>query len=180
MQADNAETAEQYAEALLAAGKATGTLENLEQDLVQMLALVEENRQVRKFLADPFVEGEGKVSAFREILEGKIHHVLMYFVLLLLDQGDILKLRPIAEAFFLKVARLEEKRAGSLVTAHPLSDKKIAEIETEIGRMVGEKVRLQAKVDPDILGGVLVRVGNLVLDGTVVHQLEDIRRSLAS
>jgi F-type H+-transporting ATPase subunit delta len=169
---------EQYAMSLLAMGQATHSLPRIENDLVFILDLIENNEEVRRFLANPHVTDKGKYVALDQILSGKIHAVLLHFLLILMDQKDLHNIKTIAEAFFRALSNLQQKATGQLVTAAPLSDDKIALIEKEIGRVMGKEVHLTPRVNPGILGGILVQVENTVFDHTIDHQLESIRQAL--
>ena len=169
---------EQLADSLVSLGRATATLKRFDEDLMLTLETFEKNSQVRRFLADPAIRVEGKLSAVREILKDRVHPVLLHFLLILVEQDIISKLKPVADSFFRKVSGLRQRISGELVTALPLPPEKIAAIEKETGAILDKEVHLRVRVDPDILGGVFVQVGDFVLDGTIDHRLDSIRRQL--
>ena len=150
----------------------------LEKDLALLMDFLEKNEEIRRFIHDPFIRTEGKRAAVEKLLAGRIHAILLYFLLILLEQQKISDLKLIVDAFFEKVSRSIEKVAGELVTAKPLSRQKIAAVEREAGLLLGKEVHLRVRVDTDILGGLFVQVGDFVLDGTMDRLLEDIRQNL--
>ena len=170
---------ERYADSLVNLGEATGSLARFKKDMETLLDMIEQSEEIRRFLADSFVNKRGKCRALEEVLEDKIHPALLHFFLILVEQELISRVKPVAMAFFEKASRLGKKASGEMVAAVPIPDGKVAEIEREVGRVVGKEVCLRVRVNPDILGGLLVQVDDFVLDGTVERQLEEMRRELA-
>jgi F-type H+-transporting ATPase subunit delta len=172
--------AARYAEALLTLAGAAGVLPRVEQDLAAALDLIERSGDIRRFLADPAILGAGKAQAIGEILKGKVHPVFLHFLQILQETGRIAELRAIADAFFEQASQLTRKTTGELVAAQPLAGETVGRIEEEVSRLLGRELHLRTRVDPDLLGGVLVRVGDVVLDGTIDHYLESVGRRLLS
>jgi len=170
---------EHYAEALVALGKATGTLDRMGEDAHAACRLLLEDPSVLRFLKDPFIDITGKTNALRELLEDRVCPELQHVLHLLLERGDIECVAAIAERFSAVVAGQDEKSAGSLITAFPLPEETVADIEVEVGRIMQKEVRLRTEIDPRILGGVRVHVGDYVFDDTVVHHLEQMRSALS-
>ena len=170
--------AQKYAEALVLLGEGAGDLVRVEKDLAAAMDFLERTPEVRRFLRDPRVSGEGKATALGQLLRQDLHSVVIHFLLILQEQGGLSSLPDIAEAFFQRVSVRKMKASGELVTARPLSEGQVAAIERETGRVLGKDVRLRVRVDPTLLGGLSVRVGDFVLDGTVDRQLEQFRAVL--
>lgn len=169
-----------YADALLSLGQAHGDLPQLTADISAALAFLAEHPDIRSFLADSAVQAEGKEAALRELLAGRIGLLALHVLLLLQDEGQFTALGQIAECFFEKTAMLDDKISGELTSAVPLSEERVAKIEKEAGRLLNRDLNLHALVDPSILGGIRLKVGDFVLDGTVDRQLSDARERLLS
>lgn len=163
---------EHYAEALVALGRATHTLDRLEKDVHTAGRLLLDDPAVLRFLKDPFVELSGKINAMDELLSVHVSPELLHVLRLLLERGEIDRLGRIAETFSSAVAGQDKETAGLLVSACPLDEGTVQDIEEEVGRFVGNDVRLRAEIDPHVLGGIRVRVGDYVFDDTVAHHLE--------
>lgn len=170
---------ERYADALVALGECAGNLQKLEQELLEAVEIFENSDKLQSFLGDITVAEEGKRATLTEVLDGRIDAVLFHFILILHAQGDLHLLRKVATVFFDKASELRERVSGILVSARPLSDKAVARVEKHVGVLLGKDVRLLAKEDRSLLGGMRVQVGDMLIDGTVDRELEDIRRQLA-
>jgi F-type H+-transporting ATPase subunit delta len=177
MPTDKAQAAH-YADALVSLGHAVDALPQFEEDLADVLDFLETNADTRRFLRDHAVEIAGKCRAIEELLTGRAHPALVQFLVLLLRERRLESLRDIAEAFFRKVSALRREAAGELVSPTPLDDETVARIEKETGLALGKEVHLRVRVDANLLGGLFVKVGDFVLDGTVDRRLDDIRHQL--
>ena len=167
-----------YAHALIVMGQASNALSKIETDMLDVLEMLKSNAKIKQFLSDPSVKPEGKSNAIEEIMQGKIHPILIHFLVILLSQNQLRKLESISTAFFREASKLREQISGDIHTAVPLSSEKLEKIEKEVGAILDKKVHLRHSVVPGILGGIYVRVGDFVIDGTIEYQLEEIRRQL--
>jgi F-type H+-transporting ATPase subunit delta len=169
---------EAYADALLALGRAANVIPRLEDDLTQLLDAFETQEPLRRFLHNPHVQDKGKQMAVRELLGDQVHPMIVHLIEILIEQHGLDQLPQIASAFFHRVSQLKEKAAGELVSARPLSREQIDAIEAEVSKLVGKDVHLHVRTDVGLLGGLFVRVGDRIIDGTLDTQLERIRHHL--
>lgn len=170
---------EQYALALLAIARANVVMESITSDLQYLIEFIRAHASVRRFLANDDLTALGKQHALSELLDGHIHPLLVQFTLLLANAGDVDLLSDIATAY--AVASMDQKTAvGEVQSAVPLSAERIAAMEEEISLQLGGTVSLQPRVMTNILGGIRVKVGNIVIDGTLDTQLEEARRLLVA
>lgn len=169
---------ERFADALIAMAQAADCLQQIETELTGVLPLIAESARIRGFLADPTIRTEGKRKAVAEVVGDGVHPALLCFLCFLVDEHQLTRMDDIAESFFEKVSGMREEASGELVSAVPLKGEKVALIEEETGRMLGRKVSLRTRVDPGLLGGLYVRVGDFVIDGTLDRQLDTLRQTL--
>ena len=169
-----------YADAILALAEASGRAPVIESDLEKTLQLLRSSRELRMFLEDPSVSSHGKNNALEEIMSAGVSPMLIHFLRILQEEGKIRFLGEITEIFHRKTAMRARKKAGIVLSAVKLPHETVKRIEQEIGRITGGDVVLRAAEDPDIIGGIMVKVGDMVIDGTVARSLAEIRKSLAS
>jgi F-type H+-transporting ATPase subunit delta len=167
-----------YADALIVLAEAAGDLDGLERDLSTVLAAIEESEDLRRFLADSRIMREGKSLALDRMLKGQIGPVLLNFLRMLQEQQRLHDLPELAGICYQRVSESRRMAAGELVAARPVSPSQVALIEQEVSRILNKDVHLRTQVDPDLLGGVRVRVGDLVLDGTLEHYFRSVQERL--
>lgn len=167
-----------YGAALAELERAVGPAWDAGRELSEVLGLLDREERIAGFLADPAVAMEGKTGALRDLLAGRVHTAMLYFLLLVLEQGGWRRLQAIAGEYFEAAGRRAGYSAGEVVTAVPLTEARRRELEAALAGRFGRAVKLRAKVDPRVIGGVVVRVGDVILDGTVAHRLEQVREAL--
>ena len=174
--------ARRYARALLDIGVAQGTFEQLGTELDGLAALYSGSRDLAEALTNP-VFGQAKRRAVLEAVLGRmgVSPVTRNFALLLLDRERVPYLPSIAR----ELRAMVDERAGrvhaTLTSARPLPPDHVAGVQAALEKATGKKIVLEKKEDPALLGGVVAKVGDVVYDGSVRTQLEQMReRFLAS
>ena len=173
------EIARVYANALFAAAKDRGKLDAIRDQLAQFAEALEGSRDLRLFLFSPYFSSAEKIEGLKRAI-ADAEPEFLNFLELLLEKGRmpvIFRIRRAYDALWDK----ENKRLGVTVTSAVELDPEIAKrIGAEIEQQTGNTVELSSRVDPDILGGLVVQVGNMVLDTSIRNRLEKLRKSVAS
>jgi F-type H+-transporting ATPase subunit delta len=172
------EIARVYADALFGAAKDRGKLDAIREQLGAFADALAENRDMQLFFFSPyFSSAEKRDGLERAITDAEPE--LLNFLELLIDKHRMPVLFRIRRQFDSLWAK-ENKRLGVTVTSAVELAPEVAErIGSEIEEQTGNTVELQSKVDPDILGGLVVQVGNMVLDTSIRNRLEKLRKSVA-
>jgi F-type H+-transporting ATPase subunit delta len=172
------EIARVYATALFGAAKDKGKLDAIRDQLGQFVGVLEENRDVRLFFFSPYFSSAEKIEGLKSAVSDA-EPELLNFLELLLEKGRmpvIFRIRRQYEELWNK----ENKRLGVTVTSAVELDPEIAKrIGREIEEQTGNTVELESRVDPNILGGLVLQVGNMVLDTSIRNRLEKLRKSVA-
>lgn len=172
------EAARVYAGALFDVAKEKGKLDSVGAELGQFVDAIEGNRDLQVFLFSPHFTSAEKVEGLRRALSGADPELLNFLELLIEKHRmpEIFRIRREFEELWKK----ENKRIDVTVTsAVELDPAVVAKIGEEIERQTGQKVELASRVDDEILGGIVLQVGNMVLDASIRSRLEKLRKSVA-
>jgi F-type H+-transporting ATPase subunit delta len=173
------EIARVYADALFRAAQEEGKLDEIHDQLNQFVDALSESRDLQLFLFSPYFSSNEKRDGLRKTLEGADDE-LLNFLELLAEKHRMPVIFRIRRSFEHMWAK-ENKRLEVTVTSAVDLDPEISErIGAEIEQQTGQTVELQSRVDNDILGGLVVQVGNMVLDASVRNRLEKLRKSVVS
>lgn len=168
-----------YAEALFDAAKDSGKLDSVQEQLGQFDDALRESHDLQVFFYSPSFSTAEKQEGLTKAISGADSE-LTNFLELLLEKHRMPAMARIRKRFDHLVAE-ENKELEVTVTSAVELDKGIAsQIGAEIEKQTGRKVELTSNVDDSILGGLVVRVGNMVLDASVRNKLEKLRKSVAS
>jgi ATP synthase F1 delta subunit len=168
-----------YARALFEAAREDAKVEKVASDLAALAAAVEEVPELRSFLSNPEVEPVGKADVLREIA-GDADELVRNFVQLVAEKGRAGELVEMNRELEALVAREQNRLAVELTTAYELSDEDAESIVGAIEKASGRSVEATRSVDPDLIGGIVLKVGSLRADGSVRGRLERLRRELAT
>lgn len=168
-----------YAEALYEAAVDQSAVTPVTEDVAAFASGLAESAELRAVLTDPEVDAASR----KRIVEGvasDAHPLVLNFLRVLADRGRLDEYPAIAAAFASRVSRAENRIDVEAVTAVPLPADLRDRIIEQIRAKTGADVRLTETVDPDIVGGLLLHVGDAVVDGSVRHRLEELRTSMRS
>jgi F-type H+-transporting ATPase subunit delta len=172
------EIARVYAEALFGAAKEKGNLDAIREQLGQFADALADNREMQLFFFSPYFSSTEKEEGLKKAIGGADSE-LVNFLELLIEKHRMPVLFRIRRQFDSLWAK-ENKRLGVTVTSAVELDPEIAKrIGSEIEEQTGNSVELESRVDPEILGGLVVQVGNTVLDTSIKNSLEKLRKSVA-
>jgi ATP synthase F1 delta subunit len=174
-----ADAARVYAEALFEAGEDKGKINELQEQLAQFADAVDADRELQIFLFSPYLSSNDKVEGLRRAVTGA-EPEFSNFLELLVEKGrmpEIFRIRREFDELWKKANRRLDVTVTSAIELDPGVVGKIGE---EVERQTGEKVELSSEVDGGILGGIVLRVGNMVLDASIRARLEKLRKSVAS
>jgi ATP synthase F1 delta subunit len=172
------EIAEVYARALFEVAKERDILDEIHDDLGAFTKALDENRELAVFFFSPYFSSEEKKNGLERAVTGA-DPIFMNFLETLLERHRmpvIFRMR----ARFEQLWDEEKKLLPVEITSSVQLDKAIVQsIGERIGEQTGQKVELSSKVDPEILGGLVVRVGNFVLDASIRNRLNQLRKQVA-
>jgi len=167
-----------YAEALFQVARAEEMLDRVEEELTRLKKSLDSNAELREFLSTPQISSDGKKSALFQIFGGKISPITLHWMNMVVDQGRQRRLPTIIEAFFTLAQDARDKITAEVITSIPLPEDLVQRLEQELSKVTKKRVFLKPIIDDSILGGVIVKIENKIIDGSVKHRLEEIKNEM--
>ena len=167
-----------YAHALFQVAQAEGALEQVEDELFRFARIVENETRLREALTDPGVEPEHRARMVQELLGPKASPHATNIIAFLVQQGRARELSKIIDSLVELAAEERRKAVAEVRSAVPLDGDQRQKLTDAIAKATGKQVELKVLVDPAVLGGLLVRVGDQVFDGTVRRRLQTAREHI--
>nr|WP_281432423.1 ATP synthase F1 subunit delta [Desulfatitalea alkaliphila] len=171
--------ARRYAKALLLIGKEDGQAESYREELDGLARLMVREKQLADTIANPLYNVDERQRVLEKVIEKmNLSKVMATFLLVLFEKGRIGFLGNINE-FYQKLAdEIKGVARASLVAASELTAETVEKIRQALSKKTGKEVVLTVEQDPTLIGGIVTRIGDLVLDGSVKTQLLNMRESL--
>jgi len=166
-----------YAEAMFAAAKEAGRLAAVNEALSDFAAAVEQSPELRSVLRNPQLESAAKGRILADLV-GEEEPLFRNFLLLTAEKGRAGEIEEIAREFERLMAREERRLTVELTTARELTDDEAQAIVAQIEEAAGRKVEATRTVDPDLVGGIVLRAGSYRVDASVRGRLERLRQEL--
>ena len=173
------EVARVYAEALFEVAREKGKLDQVGEELGEFVDTLDRDRDLQVFFFSPYFSSAEKVEGLKRAVVGADPE-LVNFLELLIEKNRMTEIFRIQREFE-RLWKEENKRIDVTVTSAVELDPAVVEkIGEEIERQTDHKVELASRVDDGILGGIVLQVGNMVLDASIRSRLEKLRKSVAS
>lgn len=169
-----------YAEALLRTAKPAGTLVACAESYAGVLEVMAASRELVIFLDSPQVREQEKKEVLKKVFGPHLEPVLLDFFNLLLDRNRIELLRDIGTVFAELVEADQGLVRARVVTAVAMPADLETKLRDKLAHVTGKSVILDKKIDPAVIGGVCVTLGDRVIDGTVRTNLDRLRKTLAT
>jgi F-type H+-transporting ATPase subunit delta len=176
--------AESYASSLFEIARAEGKLEQVESDLDQLKEVLKNHKDIGAFLKGRDTTPEGKKKALREIFgdyrtnKKGLSPITLNQLNLLIDQEREREIPAMVEAYDQLLSSYRKKLTAVITTSVPLNEEESNKIEKKLSEKTGMSVHLKTRVDEDILGGAIIRIGDNVIDGSIRRHLEELRKNM--
>lgn len=169
-----------YAEALYEVAKSKGKVEKYISDLESIEKTIDSNEEFKSLIKHPEFSTKEKKKTFISIFKGKIDEDLLTFLLILVEKDRILFLREKIDE--LKKINLEKKETiiAKITSAKPLKESQKEALIENISKRYNKKVILSENVDPSIIGGIIIRIGDELIDGSVRNTLDEMKIQMTS
>jgi F-type H+-transporting ATPase subunit delta len=167
-----------YAAALFEVAKAEGSLETVEDELFKVARTLEANAELRATLSDQTIPVERRQKVVETLLGGRASPITVALIDFVIAAGRSRNLPEIIDKLVARAAQERQEAVAEVRTAYPIDDKHREKRADALSKATGKHVSVKVIVDPTVLGGVVARIGDTVIDGSVRHRLEQLRESL--
>lgn len=170
---------EPYAEALMSLAKERNIVGDIGNDVEFILAALASSDDLKRFLSVPLIKDEAKKATINNVFGAQVNPLTLQFLLLLVDRSRILFLEPVCLKFQSLLRQMNQIAFAEVISAIPLSDEQQDTLRHRVTAMTNAQgVELNIKVDPELIGGVIVKVGSQIVDASIRGQLRRLTSSL--
>jgi F-type H+-transporting ATPase subunit delta len=167
-----------YARALFEATKEAGRLDTVQEELADFVQATHDVPELGALLRNPQLDQRAKSAALEDLV-GEADELVRNFLLILVEKGRAAQLDEIAREFQALVAQDARRLAVELTTAYELSDDEAGAIVRQIEQASGRTVDATRRVDPELIGGIVLQAGSMRVDASVRGRLQRLRHALA-
>lgn len=164
-----------YARALFNVVQAEGELDRVEDELYRFGKILDSNHELKQALSDQSVDRIQREKILGELLEDKVSPHTLGLLTFIVGQGRARQLPQILEQVSALAAEARNSVVAEVRTAVPLDAAQRNALAESLSKATGKKVDVKAIVDPSVLGGVVAKIGDTVIDGTIRHKLEQLK-----
>ena len=168
-----------YAKALLSLGQEDGHYEEYGQNLQEFGGFCSANEEFFQVISNPVFSVEDRMKILEAVLEkSTFSNTAQNFLKILLEKNRISGIKEISDYFSQLIDKVLNIARADIITAKPLKEDTLNKLEKALRGLTSQDVKIEMKEDESLIGGVVVRIGDLVLDGSVKTQLETMKETL--
>jgi F-type H+-transporting ATPase subunit delta len=164
-----------YAEALFRVVRAEGELDRVEDELFRFGKVLESNHELKQALSDQSLDRVQRAKILEELLADRVSEHTLGLLSFVVEQGRGRQLPQILERLSALAAEARESVVAEVRSAIPLDKKQRDDLAKALSKATGKNVEVKVLVDPSVIGGVVAKIGDTVIDGTVRRRLEQLK-----
>ena len=168
-----------YAEALFRVVQAEGELDLVEDELFRFGKLLEQNHELKQALSDQGIDKEQREKVLSELLTDKVTPHTLGLLTFIVSQGRARQLPQILNQVSALAAEARKSVVAEVRSAVPLDEKQQAELAASLSKATNKNVTVKVIVDPSVIGGVVAKVGDIVIDGSIKRRLEQLKEQVS-
>jgi F-type H+-transporting ATPase subunit delta len=167
-----------YAEALFRVVRAEGELDRVEDELFRFGKLVESNHELKRVLSDQGIDRARRAGILQDLLEDRVSPHTLGLLTFIVTQGRGRQLPQILDELSTLAAESRNSVVAEVRSAVPLDATQREELARALSKATDKSVEVKVLVDPSLIGGVVAKVGDTVIDGTVKRRLEQLKEQV--
>jgi len=165
-----------YAAALFELAKDQRQLDQVERDLTGLAQMLDASGDLRRLVLSPVISTDDQAKAFNAILaKAGVAGLVRNFVNLIVRNRRLFALRDMIKAFRALLARERGEVSADVTSAHPLTAEQMQALADTLRISIGKHVRIETRVDPNLLGGLVVKVGSRMIDSSLRTKLNNLK-----
>ena len=166
------ETSERYSRALFEVSQDSNELDKVENDVKNFKSIYDTNKEVKNFIKDPS-QIIGEQNKLVNLISDKFNFSKNFqnFLLLLIEKRRIFFVSKINESFLKLCSKKRGEIKASLISSKELSQTELNDIETDLSKSIGSKLKFDYKVDKDLIGGLKLQLGSIMIDTSIKNKL---------
>lgn len=173
----NSRAAIRYAKAILSLSIELKKADVVNADMQLITSTIEENKDLQLLLNSPIIKSEVKKSTLTAVLKNKIDKISLDLINLLVENKRLPLLPEVAKQFTLLYNQYKGSQFAEVITAIPLTDNLEEKILSKVKEITGKKITLKNSIDPTIIGGFILRVGDIQFDASILGKMNNLRRT---
>lgn len=167
-----------YASSIFEIAKEKNIISQVEEELAVIAQTLAEEAEFKSYINAPGIASEVKKSFINKVFAGNISENTLNLLNLLIDNGRQESISGIYEAFVKLDDMYNNRERITVITQTPSSESLIESIKSQIGKKLKKEIIVTEKVDESILGGIIIKIGDLVIDGSLAKGLKNIKSNL--
>ena len=171
-----ASMAGRYAVALFELAKDQQQLEQVERDLATFRAMLDGSADMRRLVLSPVISADDQAKALASILQmAGISGLTANFLKLIARNRRLFAASDMMKSFRALLARERGEVSADVASAHPLTEAQLAQLSDTLRASIGKNVRIDTRVDPNLLGGLVVKIGSRMIDSSLRTKLNNLK-----
>ncbi len=169
-----------YASAIFDLARAEGELERVEGEFLAVGQALEKSPELRSTLTDPQIPLDKKQAVLDDLLGGRASKLTVGLIQFIVAQGRSSDVPAMAKAFVEKAVESRDHAVAEVRSAVPLDEATVERLAVALGKATGKRVEVKVIVDESVVGGIVARVGDVVIDGSLAHAMSQVRQAVLS
>ncbi|AJY74563.1 F0F1 ATP synthase subunit delta [Paenibacillus beijingensis] len=176
----DAVVAKRYAKALFEIALQHNLVAEVEEQLKLVVDTLKQDQEIERFLTFPNIDVSKKIELIKGAFADRVSSIVSNTIALLISRGRSDIIHDVYEAFRKVAGEATGRSHATVFTAQPLTAEELAKIEARFGSASGKQIAAEQVVDPSLLGGIQVRIGDRLYDGSLAGKLERLRKTMNS
>lgn len=165
----------EYAEALFTLALEENSIDDFYSALSMMKALFSENPEYIVFLSTPSIPKTERIQKLTECFEGKVPEIILHYAIVMVERGDIRSFSDSVTEYENLIFAVKSVSNATAVSAVPLTEEEKGLLVRKLEKLCSHTVQLHCRVDPSLIGGMIIEIDGKVIDGSIKHRMRELK-----